>query len=191
MSHISRTVLAFIVTLLSAATCLAAPAVTVVPKAGPPTSSLTVSGRGYGATQLIDIYFDQTDLCLAASDNLGAFSCAIKVPKDAQPQNHWITAMQRFNGTAAQKAFTVRTDWAQFHGRNAAHNGYNPFENTLNVGNAANLDNLWTKPIGPGGTTSAPVVGGGNIYVGGIDHHLYAFDATTGATAAGFPKTLG
>ena len=41
--------------LLSSATALAGPAVTLSPGAGPPTTTLTVSGTGYGATQLIDM----------------------------------------------------------------------------------------------------------------------------------------
>ena len=106
----------------------AAPAITLLPLVGPPKTKLVISGTGFDPTQLIDIYFDTTDFCLAASDALGAFSCTINVPSSAQPQNHWITAAERVNGLAAQKAFTVRTDWPQFHGRDAKHTGYNKFE---------------------------------------------------------------
>jgi len=169
----------------------AAPAITLLPLVGPPKTKLVISGTGFDPTQLIDIYFDTTDFCLAASDALGAFSCTINVPSSAQPQNHWITAAERVNGLAAQKAFTVRTDWPQFHGRDAKHTGYNKFENTLTPSNVADLDILWRKPIGVPGTQSTPVISGGIAYVGGLDGKLYAFNAATGTTVTGFPKTLG
>jgi outer membrane protein assembly factor BamB len=175
--------------LLSFGVALAAPAVTLSPPGGPPTTAVIAAGTGFGATQLVDIYFDTTDLCLA--DAAGAFSCTIKVPASAQPQTHWITAAQRSSGLAAQKAFSVRTDWAQFHGQNAKHTGFNPFENTLDAANVANLDILWRASVGPMGTYSTPVVALGRVYIGGADGKLYVFNAKNGAAIAGFPKTLG
>jgi outer membrane protein assembly factor BamB len=169
----------------------AAAAISLSAPAGPPTMSVTVSGAGFTAGALVDIYFDTTDLCLQFANASGAVSCLIKVPKDAPPQTHWITAVQRNNGAGAQRAFIVRTDWAQFHGRNAAHTGYNPFENTLDRQNVADLDILWRVSIGPAGTTSTPVVAGGNVYIGALDGKLHAFSAQTGVAVPGFPKTLG
>ena len=99
--------------------------------------------------------------------------------------------LQRSNSTGAQQAFVVRTDWAQFHGNDAAHTGYNRFENTISTANAANLEALWTVPIGPTGTWSTPVIAGGKVYIGGLDGKLYGFNATTGAPSLGFPRTLG
>jgi outer membrane protein assembly factor BamB len=90
-----------------------------------------------------------------------------------------------------QKPFIVRTNWSQFHGNNAAHTGFNPFENTINTSNVQYLDLLWSSSIGPSGTSGSPVVANGNIYVIGDDNKLYAFNATTGAPLAAFPKTLG
>ena len=177
--------------LFTAHAAATAPAVTTAPKVGPPTTKITVIGTGFAVTQLIDIYFDQTDLCLTASSDTGSFSCTIKVPKDAQPQTHWLTAVQRFTGTAAQGAFTVRTDMAQLHGRNAAHSGVNPFENTLNASNVGNLETLWSVPIGTAGTFGSPVVASGIVYVGGMDGKLYGFSAATGTAVAGFPVNIG
>jgi outer membrane protein assembly factor BamB len=181
----------FLLALLVTSAALAAPAVTLAPAVGPPTTSVKVDGTGFDAYAAIDIFFDTADLCLTFANGAGSFSCTIKVPKDAQPQQHWISARQQSTATGAQKAFTVRTDMAQFHGRNALHSGVNPFENTLNAGNAGNLDVLWRKPIGPSGTYGSAVVAGGNVYVGGFDGKLYAFNAKTGAAVAGFPVTLG
>ncbi len=176
--------------LFSAVAAFAVPVVTMVPAVGPPTAKANVNGTGFAPSVLIEIYFDTTNLCLAVTNGSGAFTCKITVPKDAQPQQHWVTAVQRYTGAAAQKPFIVRTDMAQFHGRNAAHNGVNPFENTLNVSNVGDLDTLWSKPIGPGGTYGSAVVAAGRVYVGGLDGKLYAFDAVTGATIAGFPVNV-
>src|SRR5205823_112255 len=109
----------------------AAPAVGLKPAAGPPTTTITVSGSGFAASAAIDVYFDTGDLCLVIASGTGVFSCTIKVAKDVQPQQHWVSAVERGTQMGAQAPFIVRTDWAQFHGRNAAHNGFNRFENTL------------------------------------------------------------
>ena len=191
MFHIRRTVLAFAAMLLSAETGFAAPAVTLVPVAGPPTTDITVNGTGFGPNAAVDIFFDTSDLCLALASGAGAIDCVIRAPSFAQPQAHWISAVQRSWGTGAQKAFTVRTDMAQFHGRNAVHSGTNPFENTISPSNVASLDTLWSVHIGSAtNLIAAPVVAGGNVYVGGLGGKLYGFNALTGAPMANFPKIL-
>ena len=111
---------------MSCETAIAAPAMSLSSLAGPPTTTVTVAGTGFSASALVDIYFDTTDLCLSIADGTGKASCTIKVPKDAQPQTHWISIIQRSTSTGAQKPFVVRTDWAQFHGRDAKHTGFNP-----------------------------------------------------------------
>lgn len=170
---------------------LAAPAVAVAPNNGPPTTNISVSGSGFGANAAVDIYFDESDLCLALANAAGAISCILKVPASAQPQQHWISAVQRSTGTGAQKAFVVRTNLAQFHGRNAAHSGVNPFENTISVSNVGSLDLLWTQPVGASGADGSPIVFQGNVYAAGENGKLYAFNATTGASVAGFPVSVG
>jgi outer membrane protein assembly factor BamB len=178
-------------TLISFNVAFAAPAITVSPAAGPPTTTIAVSGTGFGANAAVDIYFDLTDLCLALASDIGAFSCVISAPKDAQPQTHWISAVQRNTGTGSQKPFVVRTDWGQFHGQNAKHTGFNQYENTITTANVANLDILWQAPIGPTGTWSTPAVGGGKVFIPGLDGNLYSFFSKTGAPIPGFPKVLG
>jgi outer membrane protein assembly factor BamB len=170
---------------------LAAPSITLSPRVGPPTTKVDVSGTGYGANAVVDIYFDTTDLCLVIATGSGDISCRIKVPKEAQPHAHWISAIQRGTNTGAQKPFTVRTNWAQFHGRDARHTGFNSFENTITTANVSQLDILWRAPTAASGTATTPAVAGGNVYIGGLDGNLYAFTATTGATVPGFPKPLG
>lgn len=167
----------------------AAPAMLLAPPAGPPTTTITVSGTGFSPSALVDVYFDVTDLCLSIANVAGNASCAIKVPKDAQPQTHWISMVQRSTGTGAQKSFVVRTDWTEFRGMNPKHTGFNPYENTIDASNVRNLDTLWAASIGV--TYSTPVVWAGRVYIGGYDGKLYAVSARSGATIGGFPKTLG
>ena len=191
MSRFSRPLSAIFVFVSLVSSALAAPVVTLAPNIGPPTKSVTVSGTGFGAFAAVDVFFDTMDLCLVFANGAGAVSCVIKVPKDAQPQNHWVSMLQRNTGTGSQKPFLVRTDMGQFHGRNAAHSGVNPFENTLNVNNVGDLDTLWTARIGPYGTKGTAVVAGGKVYVKGQDGNLYAFDAKAGTTIPGFPVGTG
>src|SRR4051812_13011177 len=82
------------------------------------------------------------------SCNVALAAPAVTVSPAAKPQLHWVSAVQRNSGTGAQSSFVVRTDWAQFHGQDAKHTGFNRFENTLNVTNVRNLDILWQSPIG-------------------------------------------
>jgi len=169
----------------------AAPSITLSPPQGPPTTTVDISGTGYGANAAVDIYFDSTDLCPVLATGTGGISCRINVPREAPPHAHWISAVERGTNTGAQKPFTVRTNWPQFHGRDARHSGFNPFENTITTANVSQLDIFWEAVTGGTGTFSTPAVAGGNVYIGGLDGNLYAFRATTGKPVPGFPKTLG
>src|SRR5438067_2184967 len=142
----STGVLAALLILYGAAA--AAPAVTVSPGAGPPTTNIIVTGTGFSPNAAIDIYFDTSDLCLSISTATGSVSCTIQAPKTAQPQTHYVSAVQRYTGAGGQARFIVRTDWRQFHGMDAKHTGFNPYENTINTSNVRNLDVLWTAPVG-------------------------------------------
>ena len=186
MFHAQRNMLALSAILLGAPNALAAFTEAIAPVLGPPTSKVTVTGTGFAPDAAVDVFFDTTDLCLSFASAAGAVSCVITVPANAKPQNHWISLRQQSTRTGVQKAYTVRTDMPQFHGRNAAHSGVNPYENTLNVSNVADLDTLWQAPIG-GASFVSPVVAGGRVYAAGRDGKLYAFIAATGGPVAGFP----
>jgi len=186
-----RAILAVLATLIITTMGQAAPAVTVAPAAGPPTSKLVVNGTGFGVSKLVEVYFDVTNKCLAVTSTAGAFSCAFRVPADATAGGHWVTAFERLTGTSAQLSFQVRTDMAQFHGRNAAHVGLNPFENSITADSAAALDTLWSQPIGQNGTYATPVVAGGIVYIGSTNGHVFAFNASTGVAIGGFPIDVG
>ncbi len=165
------------------------PAVTLSPTAGPPTSTVSVSGSNFGSYEAVDIYFDTTDEALAAANVQGAFSgINIPVPASAVPGTHWVTAVGRHSGLSAQAAFTVQTNWAEF-GDVAQHTGVNPYENVLNPSNVTDLDLDWSAPTGAG-IDSSSAVANGVVYVGSEDHNLYAFNVQTGAEVWSAPTSF-
>jgi hypothetical protein len=94
-----------------------------------------VSGTGFGTYRAVDIYFDTTDMALAATNGHGAFtSIPVRVPASAVPGTHYITAVERRTGRSAQARFLVNTNWAQFRYSNI-HSGFNPYENVLSPSN--------------------------------------------------------
>src|ERR1019366_5683255 len=173
----ATTALVLMAALSSAA--LAQPAVTVIPKSGPPTDRVTVSGTGFGADEAVDIYFDTTDLALAATNPSGSFTgIRLTIPPSAVPGAHWITGVGRTSGLAAQTTFIVQTDWSQFR-RGPQHHGYNPTENILNVSNVGDMQVRWTATT-RGAVESSPAVANGVVYVGSGDDKVYAFNTATG-----------
>ncbi len=177
----------------------ASPQIYDVPQAGPPGSQTTTLGNGWDPNATLDIYFDSTDVGLVDTDNNGSFGMAlraptirqnglaIQIPKDAVPGQHWITAVERITQLQAQVAFTVRTDWAQFHFA-PDHTGFNPYENVLNPETVGNLTTHWQYTTG-GYVNSSPTVANGMVYIGGdvYDNNFYALDAGTGALLWKYP----
>ena len=114
------------------------------------------------------------------TDGTGAFSgIAIKVARATQPGTHYVTAVGRRSGLAAQTAFVVQTDWAQYR-FTQLRQGQNVFENTIGVSNVSRLQVDWTATTGDD-VVSSPAVANGVVYVGSNDDKVYALDASTGA----------
>jgi outer membrane protein assembly factor BamB len=160
--------------------------VSLSPSMGPPTTTVQVSGAGFGGSEAVDLYFDSSDEVLTTTNATGSFGpIGVPVPASAVPGIHWISAIGRRSGLAAQAAFTVRTDWAAFRFGHR-HKGLNPFENVLSPATVSGLDIDWTGNIG-GGVFSSPAVAGGVVYVGSDDHKLYAFPASCSGDATCTP----
>jgi outer membrane protein assembly factor BamB len=158
----------------------AAPAITASPASATPKQSLTVSGTGFTTPfEAVDVYFDLTDLTLAVTSATGTFSCTLTVPAMAAPGTHWVTAIGRASGLAAQKALTITTPWAQFR-KGPFHQGHNPLENVLASSTVVGLNEAWSYPTGAD-VYSSPTVANGVVYVGSHDKKVYALNATTGA----------
>ena len=160
-----------------------APGVKLSPRTGPPTSTVRVSGSGFGAYRAVDIYFDTTDEALAATNDNGAFSgIRIRVPASAVPGTHYITAVQRHSGRAAQARFLVNTNWAQDR-YSASRSGLNPYENVLSPSNVSGLGLDWWRVAtgSPVDFRSSPAVVNGVVYVGYMNGKVHALNAATGA----------
>jgi hypothetical protein len=170
---------------LAAFAFLAAPAsaslgISLSKSSGPPTSVTRVQGSGFGANEAVDVFFDTSDLALAVTDGTGAFGpVAITVPASAVPGRHWLTAVGRRSGLAAQARFLVQTDWAQFR-FGPQHKGFNPFENVLNPTNVAGLDLDWSAATGAI-DFSSPAVANRVVYIGSLGSKVYAFKVGSGA----------
>src|SRR5437868_6679017 len=141
----------------------AAPSVTLSPDTDHPKATDKVSGAGFGAYKAIDIYWDTTDILLATTDGSGSFGpLKFKVPTDALPGEHWMAAVQRFKGVAAQAPFTVSTTWAEV-GFKPTGTRNNPDENVLSTSSISQLDTAWIAATG-GSIESSPAVANGVVY---------------------------
>jgi outer membrane protein assembly factor BamB len=76
-----------------------------------------------------------------------------------------------------QPASNSHAAWTEFHRPDMTR--VNPYEKLLNVNNVGNLGLKWRFKTGDT-IWSSPAVVDGVVYVGSLDHHLYALDADTG-----------
>jgi outer membrane protein assembly factor BamB len=172
---------------------LAATVMTLAPVAGHPNLPVTVSGSGFAGGEAVDIYIDTMDSLLAVSSATGTIKATITIPAAAQPGPHFVTAIGRRSGDAAQAPFTVSTSWAE-DGFGAAHLAWNQYENTLSPSVVPLLELLWAAPEST--EFGAPTVVNGRVYTGSSangpgQQGVFALNAATGAlvwhktTAAG------
>jgi eukaryotic-like serine/threonine-protein kinase len=77
-----------------------------------------------------------------------------------------------------QPAVKCVNSWKQFHGYNMHRS--NPCETVLNVNNVGKLGLKWSYTTG-NQVYSSPAVAYGVVYVGSVDHKVYALNANTGA----------
>jgi len=150
---------------------------------GPPTTTVIVTGTGFGNSETVSATFDTTTtLGTTTTDNTGSFSLSIKIPAAAQPGYHEVKAIGQRSGLTASSPFHVRTDWAQF-GFDAQHRGFNSYENVLSSSNVSGLTLDWSYPKGIqnnyDGYTAPPAVANGLVYVG--SDKLYVLNSKTGA----------
>jgi outer membrane protein assembly factor BamB len=134
-------------TATSTATFTVAPGILPTPATGSPTSAITVSGSGFGATELVDIYEGTTDVALAVTTTVGTLvDIPLTIPASAPPGALWISAAGRHSGLAAQTPFTVRTNWANPR-RTASSSGANAYENVLTSSTVKKLELDWTTTL--------------------------------------------
>ena len=155
---------------------------TLSPSIGPPGTKTIARGTKFGAQEIVDVSLDGAVVGNVTTGSTGTFArFDLTIPLAARPGNHAVVARGRTSGRSAEAAFTVRTNWPQFHGE-PQHRGYNSTENVLNPDNVSNLGLAWTGP--GGGGASSPAVSDGVVYVGGVGGALYAYPASCGGSGA-------
>jgi outer membrane protein assembly factor BamB len=160
--------------------------IVLAPSTGPPTSTVTVSGTGFGANEGVDVFFDTTNAALAGADGTGNFGpITVAVPGSATPGSHRISAEGRQSRTFAHATFTVATVWPQFRDQ-PEHHGHNGTENLLSPLTVSWMDLNWSFATN-GGVYSSPAVANGVVYVGSEDGNVYALEATTGTELWSYP----
>lgn len=126
---------------------VAAPEVKVSPGFGPPTTTVKVTGTGFSAGRMVDVFLDTTDMALKVTSATGTFTANIKVPASMEPGVHWVSAVVRNQSTGTQCSFRVRTNWSQFR-FGTGRRGSNPYENVLSIFNVGGLNQAWMAPTG-------------------------------------------
>jgi outer membrane protein assembly factor BamB len=145
---------------------------------GPPTLLVDLAGAGFDSSEGVDVYFDGKDLLVTVTSPSGSFNRQLQVPEEALPGVHWVSAVGRRSGLAAQARFSVRTNWPAFR-MNAQHGGRNRHENVLSSTTVEDVEELWATSVG-GKITASPCVSGGQVYVTTDDGYLHAFTAASG-----------
>jgi outer membrane protein assembly factor BamB len=152
------------------------PGVALTPTSGPPGSTVTVSGAGFGAFELVNIYFDSQNtppLKSTSANGTGNFSgVTVTVPVSAAPGTHDIIAVGQHSGFSAEAPLLVNTNWPEYRD-NPSHTGDNTAENTLGTSNVNMLTANTPFPT-QGAVESSPAVVNGVVYVGSTDGNVYA-----------------
>src|SRR5438874_2646741 len=153
---------------------------------GPPTTTLTVEGTGFGSSETVITTFNTTTIVGSTrTSSLGSFSLGITIPATALPGRQSIQATGRRSGLTDSHTFLVNTNWSQF-GYDQTHSRTNPYENVLSRTNVSHLTLDWSSPTG-GVIGSSPAVVNGVVYIGSDDGNMYALDAKTGASLWSYP----
>jgi thermitase len=81
--------------------------ITLNPTSGPPGTSVKVTGTGYGASEIVDVFFDQKMVATINANSQGQVSTTITVPNYASKGKHHVTASGQTSGVASTSKFKV------------------------------------------------------------------------------------
>jgi hypothetical protein len=117
----SRTVLILLMLsswLVSASAAMAGSALIVLrPHEHHPTANVGLKGMGFGPNEQVEVDFDATTVAMATTNGGGKFSTIFRVPANAIPGDHIVTAVGAPSGLRDRAKFTVTTYWLGFHFR--------------------------------------------------------------------------
>jgi outer membrane protein assembly factor BamB len=159
------------------------PTVQLSPAVGPPTTSVTASGRRFAPNTSVAVTFDSALMGSATTDDAGTFSLDLIVPATADPGQHSVGSIDG-RGLFGRAFFTVQTDWDGF-GFDAARTGFNPFETVLTPETVPGLSEGFSTLTG-GPVRSSPAIAANKIIFGSDDGSIRAADGTTGDTLWSF-----
>ncbi len=77
------------------------------PQSGPPGASVKITGTGYGASEIVDIFFDEKMVDTVNANSQGQVSATISVPNHTATGNHTVTASGQVSGLASASKFKV------------------------------------------------------------------------------------
>jgi outer membrane protein assembly factor BamB len=161
----------------------APPSITLSPTSGQPSTSVAVTGSGFGAGETVNLSFDAKKVAAATTTSTGTFSKTIKVPKKASSGVHTVKASGATSGLTATATFTVGgggggggTNWPHFR-FDDDHTGVQPLETLLGVSNVPMLQLKWQAQLGKLVDFSSPAVVNGVAYIGSSDGRLWAWPA--------------
>lgn len=169
---------------IASAAPVAGPSITLAKTFGPPTTNLKVTGVGFGASEMVVITFDASQVGTATTDSSGSFSTKIIVPASSLPGHHTVKTTGNTSHLSARATFLVRTNWVM-SGFDPQGDNTNPYENALNTGNVSSLTQDWEQQQLNGPPNATPIVYNGILYEGASE--FYAFNASTGTPLWTYP----
>jgi subtilisin family serine protease len=81
--------------------------ITADPRSGPPGTMVTVTGSGYSASEIVDVFFDGDMVRTVNANAQGQVNATFNVPASASSGQHDVTASGQTSGLAAVARFRV------------------------------------------------------------------------------------
>lgn len=169
---------AFALAVLAGATAQAQASLTATPPTGRPGAAALIRGTDFAPFEAVDVYLNTSTALLLVSNAEGAVSGLVPIDASTPPGNHYLTAIGRRSGTAAQMTYRVSTSWGQ-SGFGSAHTAFNPWENVLSPASVPGLGVLWSVDTNSAGRSAA--VSGGRVYVPTIGAGVLALSTSDGS----------
>ncbi len=162
------------------------------PATTPPGTGVTINGSGYLPNEQVALYWNSISgslLGTAMADNSGNIERVITIPSTAAAGANSVIGQGQISQLSFTAPVTIDTSWGDF-GFNFAHNRQNPYEDTLETNNVANLTLKWSASTASL-LQSSPVYANSTVYIGTYNGFLNAYDATTGHLKWSFNSQTG
>jgi outer membrane protein assembly factor BamB len=150
----------------------------------PPGTLVGIELNAFMPEETVDMYFADAVQTQLVVDGAGHLMASMRMPVDAAPGKHWLSAIGRSSGERAQVPIRIETRWGQL-GFGSDHKQYNPYENQLSASNIGSLAPYWSRAVNCA-LRSPVVVAYGFVLLGcrvsGLDAGLSAVNESSGTT---------